>query len=182
MSLALWLHPANLADCGRAVVARMSRAWFGSLALPGDAGAIIEAGIDRTWNGRSFTASPRWFHTFWLRDLAFSSVALERLGGRHRERLVASLAWALAGWERHGSHITTTFHPGGYPADVYAYGVDSLPFFLAALRAVGTEGDDLVAAHREWLADEVAHFGRLVVDPATGLQRADRTYSATGTP
>jgi hypothetical protein len=178
MSLALWLHPANLADCGRAVVARMSRAWFGSLALPGDAGAIIEAGIDRTWNGRSFTASPRWFHTFWLRDLAFSSVALERLGGRHRERLVASLAWALAGWERHGSHITTTFHPGGYPADVYAYGVDSLPFFLAALRAVGTEGDDLVAAHREWLADEVAHFGRLVVDPATGLQRADRTFSA----
>jgi hypothetical protein len=113
MSLALWLHPANLVDCGRAVVARASRAWFGPLSLPGDAGAVIEAGIDRTWNGRSFTASLRWFHTFWLRDLAFSSVALERLGGRHRERLVASLAWALAGWERHGSHITTTFHPGG---------------------------------------------------------------------
>ena len=60
--------------------------------------------------------------------------------------------------------------------------MDSLPFFLAALRAIGTEGDDLVAAHREWLAAEVAHFGQLVVDPATGLQRADRTFSATGTP
>jgi hypothetical protein len=146
--------------------------------LAGDAAAIIEAGIDRTWNGRSFTASPGWFHTFWVRDMCFSSVALERLGGRHRRRLVASLARALAGWERHGSHITTTFHPGGYPADVYAYGVDSLPFFLAALRAVGADGDALVARHRAWLGVEVERFAALVVDPGSGLQRSDQTFSA----
>src|SRR5664280_1002267 len=178
MSLGLWLHPANLADCGRGFLARVDRARNGHMRLAGDAAAIIEAGIDRTWNGRSFTASPGWFHTFWVRDMCFSSVALERLGGRHRRRLVASLAGALAGWERHGSHITTTFHPGGYPADVYAYGVDSLPFFLAALRAVGADGDALVARHRAWLGVEVERFAALVVDPATGLQRSDRTFSA----
>jgi hypothetical protein len=178
MSLGLWLHPANVADCGRAFLARVDRARNGHVRLAGDAAAIIEAGIDRTWNGRSFTASPGWFHTFWVRDMCFSSVALERLGGRHRRRLVASLARALAGWERHGSHITTTFHPGGYPADVYAYGVDSLPFFLAALRAVGADGDALVARHRAWLGVEVERFAALVVDPATGLQRSDRTFSA----
>src|ERR1700690_115518 len=174
MSLALWLHPANLADCGRAIVARVHRAWSGSLGLPGDAGAFSEAGIDRTWNGRAFTASPRCFHTFWVRDLAFSAVALERLGGRHRERLVASLAWALAGWERHGSHITTTFHPGGYPADVYEYGVDSLPFFLAALRAVGTEGDVLVAAHREWLPGGGPPTGGATAIPPRSATRPTR--------
>jgi hypothetical protein len=178
MSLGLWLHPANVADCGRAFLARVDRARNGHVRLAGDAAAIIEAGIDRTWNGRSFTASPGWFHTFWVRDMCFSSVALERLGGRHRRRLVASLARALAGWERHGSHITTTFHPGGYPADVYAYGVDSLPFFLAALRAVGADGDALVARHRAWLGVEVERFAALVVDPASGLQRSDRTFSA----
>ena len=48
MSLALWLHPANLADCARAILARASRAWFGPMLLPGDADTIIEAGIDRT--------------------------------------------------------------------------------------------------------------------------------------
>ena len=84
MSLGLWLHPANVADCGRAFLARVDRARNGHVRLAGDAAAIIEAGIDRTWNGRSFTASPGWFHTFWVRDMCFSSVALARLGGPAR--------------------------------------------------------------------------------------------------
>jgi len=178
MSLSLWFHPANLVDCGRAILARAARSRHGHTPFAGGADEIIEAGIDRTWNGHSFTASPRWFHTFWVRDMCFSAVALGRLGGRHRDRLVASLAWALDGWERRGSHVTTTFHPFGFPADVYDYGVDSLPLLLAALRAVEADGDALVVRHRAWLSAEVWHFARLVVDPATGLQRADRTFSA----
>ena len=52
----------------------------------------------------------------------------------------------------------------------------SLPLLLAALRAAGAE--DLVERHRGWLAAEVAWFAQRVVDPRTGLVRADRTYSA----
>ncbi len=176
MSLALWMHPANLADCARALGQRAVRAVHGPVLRGTDADAIIESGIDACWNGRSFTASPRWFHTFWTRDMCFSSAALVRLGGRHHLRLTASLDWALRAWERHHSHVTTTFHPGGHPADVYEYGVDSLPFLLAALAAANA--DDLVAQHRTWLAGEIEHFYALVVDPATGLQRADRKFSA----
>ena len=51
-----------------------------------------------------------------------------------------------------------------------------MPTSLAALRAV--DAADLVERHRDWLAAEVAWFAERVVDPATGLVRADRTYSA----
>lgn len=175
MSMTLWLHPANLADCARGVGIRVQRATRGYHRYAGQVGEIIEQGIDATWNGRSFTASPGHFHTFWVRDMCFSSVSLARLGGRHAQRLSASLAWALDGWDRRGSHVTTTFHAGGIPADVYDYGVDSLPLLLAAIRAA--DAPELVEAHRTWFEREIAHFVERVVDSASGLVRSDRTYS-----
>jgi hypothetical protein len=93
-----------------------------------------------------------------------------------RDRVRASLAYALGVWTRRGSHVTTTINYGDRPADVFEYGVDSLPLLLAALRAA--DAADLVDRHRAWLADEVAWFAERVVDPGTGLVRADRTYSA----
>jgi hypothetical protein len=59
---------------------------------------------------------------------------------------------------------------------VYEYGVDSLPLFLAALRAA--DASDLVERHRGWLQAEITHFYDMVVDPATGLVRSDRKFSA----
>ncbi len=176
MSLSLWIHPANVADCLRGAGIRVRRAGLGHANRGSDADAIISSGIAATWNGRSYTASPGHFHTFWVRDLCFSAVALARLGDAERARLRASLTWALEGWRKHRSHITTTFHIGGYPADVYSYGVDSLPLFLAGVRAAG--GDDLIEKYRGWFETEIAHFVERVVDPATGLVRDDRKYSA----
>jgi hypothetical protein len=176
VSVTLWLHPANLADCAKGVRIRVRRAVRGHTRRPGSAAEIVEAGIDATWNGRSFTASPAHFNTFWVRDMCFSAPALARLGDRHRERLHASLAWALHGWERRQRHITTTFHAFGHPADVYEYGVDSLPLFLGGLRAA--KATDLVDRHRAWLEAEVEHYVDRVVDPSTGLVRDDRKYSA----
>jgi hypothetical protein len=72
--------------------------------------------------------------------------------------------------------VTTTINYGDRPADVFEYGVDSLPLLLAALRAAAA--DDLVRQHGDWLATEVAWFVDRVVDPASGLVRSDRTYSA----
>jgi hypothetical protein len=48
--------------------------------------------------------------------------------------------------------------------------------FLAALRTAGAT--DLVERHHDFLQAEIAHYVERVVDPATGLVRSDRKYSA----
>jgi hypothetical protein len=98
----------------------------------------------------------------------------------HRERVRASLAWALDAWSRAGRVTTTVFQGrrplgGPWPRDVWTFGVDSLPMLLWSLRAAG--GEDLVGRHGTWLAREVDRYRRVVVDPATGLVRDDRAFS-----
>ncbi len=174
MAIAPWIAPPVLAEYVHNAGIRVRRQLRGHTRHQGDAAAIVEACIERCWNGRTFTASPGHFDMFWTRDLSFSTPALVRQG--YRDRVHASLAYALDTWTRRRTHITTTIHYFDRPGDVYEYGVDSLPLFLAALRA--TDATDLVAQHRGWLQAEVDHFAERVVDPATGLVRGDRKYSA----
>ena len=174
MALTAWFAPSMLPVYLNTLRVRARRHRHGHTRHPGDAAAVIRACIEACWNGRTFTASPGHFDMFWTRDLGFSTPSLVRLG--EGERVRASLAYALAVWTRRRSHVTTTINYGDRPADVFEYGVDSLPLLLAALRAAGA--DDLVERHRGWLAAEVAWFAQRVVDPETGLVRADRTYSA----
>jgi hypothetical protein len=174
MSIAAWLAPSMVPVYAHTLLVRARRHARGHTRHPGDTAAIIRACIEACWNGRTFTASPGHFDMFWTRDLGFSTPALVRLG--EGDRVHASLAYALGAWTRRRSHVTTTINYGDWPADVFEYGVDSLPLLLAALRAV--DAADLVERHRDWLAAEVAWYAERVVDPATGLVRADRTYSA----
>jgi hypothetical protein len=156
------------------LVVRVRRQARGHRRHRGDAATIIRACIEACWNGRTFTASPGHFDMFWTRDLSFSAPSLIRVG--EGERVRASLAYALDVWARRRSRITTTINYFDRPADVFEYGVDSLPLLLAALRAA--DASDLVERHRDWLAAEIDRFDALVVDPTTGLVRSDRTYSA----
>lgn len=174
MALAPWIAPPVLAEYVHNVGIRFRRQVRGHTRHVGDASAIVEACIDACWNGRTFTASPGHFDMFWTRDLSFSVPSLIRLG--HGLRVSESLAYALDVWTRRRRHITTTIHYFGRPGDVYEYGVDSLPLFLAALRSAGAI--DLVERYRPWLEAEIAHFGDRVVDPLTGLVRSDRKFSA----
>ncbi|MEO8437125.1 MAG: hypothetical protein ABI562_01610 [Chloroflexota bacterium] len=174
MAIAPWIAPAVLAVYVHNVGIRLRRQFRGHTRHPGEAAAIIRACIEACWNGRTFTASPGHFDMFWTRDLSFSVPSLIRLG--HSDRVHASLANALDVWTRRRSHITTTIHYFDRPGDVFEYGVDSLPLFLAALRAA--DATDLVERHRPWLEAEIAHFYAQVVDPATGLVRSDRKFSA----
>ncbi len=176
MAWHLWLHPAIVSEYIHNSGVRVRRAVRGHTRHAGDASEIIRSCIEACWNGRSFTASPGHFRMFWTRDLSFSSTALARLSEEDRRRLHASLDWAMGVFTRRKSHITTTIHFFDRPVDVYEYGVDSLPLFLAALRAA--EADDLVERYRGWLEAEVAYFAERVVDPSTGLVRADRKFSA----
>jgi len=174
MALAPWIAPAVLATYIHNTGIRLRRAFRGHTRHPGDAGAIVRACIEACWNGRTFTASPGHFDMFWTRDLSFSVPSLVRLG--HGPRVTRSLAYALDVWARRRSHITTTIHYFDRPGDVFEYGVDSLPLFLAALRAA--DATDLVERYRPWLESEIAHYYATVVDPTTGLVRSDRKFSA----
>jgi hypothetical protein len=174
MGIAAWFAPSMVPVYLNTLRVRVRRHTRGHVRHEGDAATIVRACIEACWNGRTFTASPGHFDMFWTRDLCFSTPALLRLG--EGERVRASLAYALETWTRRRSHVTTTINYGDRPADVFAYGVDSLPLLLAAVRAA--DSGDLVGRHRAWLAAEVDWFAKRVVDPATGLVRSDRTYSA----
>ena len=174
MALAPWIAPAVLAEYVHNAGIRVRRQLRGHTRHPGKAAPIVRACIEACWNGRTFTASPGHFDMFWTRDLSFSVPSLVRLG--HGRRVHDSMAYGLDVWTRRGSHITTTIHYFDRPGDVYEYGVDSLPLFLAALRAA--DATDLIDRYRAWIQREIAHFYEMVVDPATGLVRSDRKFSA----
>ena len=174
MALAPWFGPAVIAEYIHNAGVRWRRQVRGHTRHPGEAAAIVQACIEACWNGRTFTASPGHFDMFWTRDLSFSVPSLVRLG--HGERVRDSLGYALDVWNRRRSHVTTTIHYFDRPGDVFEYGVDSLPLFMAALRSAGAT--DLVERHAAWLQAEVTHFYDTVVDPSTGLVRSDRKFSA----
>ena len=142
MALGAWLAPSMIPVYLHTLVVRVRRGARGHTRHRGDAAAIVRACIEACWNGTTFTASPGHFDMFWTRDLCFSAPSLIRLG--EGERVRSSLAYALDVWTRRRSHITTTINYFDRPADVFEYGVDSLPLFLAALRAA--DATDLVRA------------------------------------
>jgi hypothetical protein len=148
------------------------RRLVGPRRFSGGAAEICRSAVGACWNGHYLAASGGHFRQFWTRDLAFSTPALVRLG--ERERVVASLAWALRVWGRTGS-VTTTIFPGRRPLDVHTLGIDSLPLLLHALKEARADG--LVSLHAAWLGPAVARWPSEVLDPVTGLVRDDRAFA-----
>jgi hypothetical protein len=163
--------PAYLSSAAR-VVGRRVR---GPRRFDGDARAILRAIVDACWTGEYFAASGGHFRQFWTRDFGFAAPALVRLG--QVGRVTASLEWALDASARHGGRVTTTIFAGRRPADVYTFGIDSLPMLLRALEAADAAGDALVGRHRQWLGAEVERYAAVVLDPQTGVVRDDRRFS-----
>jgi hypothetical protein len=158
---------AGVRIAGKSIVRRA----FGWKRHQGTAQEICRAVVDRCWNGRYFAGSAGHFSQFWTRDLAMCTPALCRLGLGDKVR--ASWAWGLERFAR-GGRITTTIF-GNRPRDVYAFGCDSLPLLLHALR----EGDawHLVQQHRDFLAHEVQRYLNIVFDPDADLARASGYFS-----
>ena len=176
MDWQLFKRPGIAAAYAVNVAVRARRGLRGRKRHEGSAGEIIRACIDDCWDGRHYRASPGYFRQFWTRDLSFSAPSLVRISEAHRRRVLQSFDWAIRTWERRDSHVTTTIHFFDQPVDVFDYGVDCLPLMMAALHRIGA--DDVLAEHRPWLEAEVRHFMDEVVDPATGMVRSDRKYSA----
>ncbi|MGI8828577.1 MAG: hypothetical protein ACR2I5_02230, partial [Candidatus Limnocylindria bacterium] len=169
-------RPAVAVAYAANVLVRARRGIRGRKHHEGTAREIIRACIDDCWDGTHYRASPGHFRQFWTRDLSFSAPSLVRLSPQHRERVLASFDWALRTWQRRNSHVTTTIHRFDQPVDVFDYGVDCLPLMVAALHRIGA--DEVLESHRSWLEGEVNHYMDEVVDPATGMVRSDRKYSA----
>jgi hypothetical protein len=187
MPLRAFLHPSVVGMALHVASVRARRALLGHHRFEGSAEEILRAGLEACWSGEFLTASPGTYRQFWTRDTGFAAPALMRLGGPWPARLLSSLAWAIHTWRDHRSHVTTTINPlFRWPVDIFDYGVDSLPLLLASVRSLTGSADPAVAAraealaleHAGWLAAEVEWFIEQVVDPATGLVRADRTFSA----
>ncbi len=173
MRLSALLDPAILPAYVSSGARIARRALRGHVRHAGSTEEIVGAVLERCWDGDRYAASGGQFRQFWARDFGFSAPALMRLG--HGDRVDASLDWALSAWGRAG-RITTTIFPGRRPADVWDYGVDSLPLVLRALRAAPS-GERLVSVHAALLATEVRRFGSVVVDPASGLVGTGRRLS-----
>jgi hypothetical protein len=169
-------HPLIAAAYAVNLGVRARRAVVGQKRHQGTARQITAACIDDCWDRTHYRASPGYFRQFWTRDLCFSAVALSRLSDEHRRRTLQSISWAIRIWRRRRSHITTTIHFFDQPVDVFDYGVDCLPLLLAALHELGARR--MLAKHRKWLEGEVWHYIDEVVDPLSGLVRADRKFSA----
>jgi hypothetical protein len=167
------LRPAILPAYATSGARMLRRAVRGHVRHPGTAPSILAAVLERCWDGRRYAASGGHFRQLWARDFGFSAPALVRLG--HGARVDATLDWALAAWSRAG-RVTTTVFPGARAADVWDYGVDSLPLVLRALRAAPS-GERLVAVHGRLLGAEVRRYAATVVDPASGLVRTGRRFS-----
>ena len=198
MSRLAFLHPALIGMGLHVASVRLRRAALGHRRRVGTAEEILRAGLEDCWTGEYLTASPGHYRQFWTRDTGFAAGSLVRLGGPWPSRLLSSLRWAMGLWSARGAHVTTTINPLlRWPVDIFDYGVDSLPLLLASLRSLaapdwqvpgdsGGSVDAEIAAraaaaaheHRDWIAAEVEHFVERVVDPATGLVRSDRAFSA----
>lgn len=179
MSIRAYVHPATLGIFAHVTRVRGTRALRGHRRHAGTAEEIVRAGLERCWSGRYLTASPGHYRHFWTRDTGFAAKALVRLGDPWPERLASSLDWAISIWRRRGSHVTTTINPVvRWPVDIFDYGVDSLPFLVSSLRALGPTGEALARVHGAWLANEVEDYVDRVVDSETGLVRSDRHFSA----
>ncbi len=164
--------PVLLAAGINVAVRSFFRRLLGWRRFRGDVGEICRQVIESCWTGEFFAGSGGHFKQFWMRDLAMCTPALCRLG--HRDRVIQSLAWGLERFERAG-RITTTIFNRRFARDVYAYGSDSLPMLLYALRAADAE--HLIDKHQALLAREISRYVRTVFDPELGLARADGYFS-----
>jgi hypothetical protein len=165
--------PVLVAAGVRVGVLSLARRIFGWKRYPGSVEAICRAVIDDCWTGQFFAGSAGHFHQFWTRDLAMCSGALCRLG--YGEKVLASWTWGLARFAR-ARRITTTIFARRFARDVYSFACDSLPMLLYGLEQAGAQ--ELVGRHRDFLSAEVHHYVEQVLDPASGLARDDRYFSA----
>lgn len=141
---------------------------------PGDARETCTQIVEDCWNGTYFQTATDHGHycCFYMRDFGWAIESLLTLG--HRDRVLATLAYALEKYADQG--LTTTITPAGKCIDVFRYSPDSVAYLVRCLEVAGAAA--LVTRYRDFLDAEVATCFERCFDPTTSLIRADEHWGS----
>ncbi len=137
----------------------------------GDAKEICKEIVKDCWNGRFFQTSTSNFAQFWTRDFGWCVSSLLKL--RYNDEVQQTLRYALNRFKQ-CNKITTCITPSGKPYDFPQTAVDSLPWFIHAIK-VSKFG---YYEHKQFLNKEIRKFFREFIDPHTGLVKPDLHVSS----
>ena len=120
---------------------------------------ILTQTVEHLWNGNYFATGGTNYPHFWMRDFGLALPGL--LAAEMKDRVYASLAFALAAYERRG-HLTTMVNEKGVAHDFPGYALDTVGWLLASLRAL--DAKELVDQHRSLLTQELARVRTMLTD------------------
>lgn len=156
----------------------MGRAWYRQIAnryfgrverFEGDAREISAQIVDKLWQGDFYRTSLGHYDFFWMRDFGTVAEALVKLG--HKEKVQATLHWAMHHYRRAGT-ITLCIDKAGNTFNAPAKkSIDALPWLLHSLVVSGYQ---LNKAEKAFLQTRLRHYTKKFLDKKTGILRQVR--------
>ena len=159
----------------RIFMASQKRKRSGFRRYEGIAEEVCTQVVEDCWNRKNFyfQTSTSNFAQFWTRDFGICAEALIEFG--HKDRVLLTLDYALERFARN-RQVTTTITPKGVPYDFPCFASDSLPFIIHSLKAASA--GNLLKKYQPFLLNEIQKYAETVIDPETGMVRADRHFSS----
>lgn len=155
----------------RMLVRRVRIFFSGIRRYDGDSSSIGRQIIDDCYNGEKdyFMVSSGHYREFYARDFGWCVESLLSLG--ERDRVLKTLSYVLAVFEKHG-RIEQSIDPAGKPFTFpEADFSDALPFIIHALRL--SKAGKIIKKHGKFLNREIVRYFEGVIDGSTGLVRKD---------
>ncbi|PIN87520.1 hypothetical protein COV12_03500 [Candidatus Woesearchaeota archaeon CG10_big_fil_rev_8_21_14_0_10_32_24] len=137
----------------------------------GNAEEICRQVIDDCWNERYFQTSTGNFKQFWTRDFGWCVSSLLKLD--YEKQVHQTIRYAFNRFKS-ANKITTTITPRGKPFDFPTLAVDSLPWFIHALKVSKFQYYE----HKDFLNKEILVYFKKVINEQTGLVKPDEHFSS----
>lgn len=131
----------------------------------GSSEEILRQTVGALWNGKYFAAAFHHYRHFWMRDFGLALPGLLIAG--KKEQALASLRFALAGYQKHDRLVT--LRPSGKPHGFPGFTIDTLGWLLASLRLLAA--DELIATYKDFLTNKMHAMEQLLT--SEGLVRSD---------
>ena len=128
----LFSRTKSILGLARVAGRQMHARYFGTLDhFDGDAREVCEQIVAGTWNGTFYKTSLGHYDYFWMRDFGTVAGALTAVG--HRDRVHATLRWALSNY-RKADHVTICIDRQGHAFSAPGkQSIDALPWLVHSL-------------------------------------------------